>query len=132
PLAQPAPAAVVVITEHRRPRNRPATGALDQLGPEFDLRLELDLASGIFALRRRSGSSHHSPGRYSAHPSGTVPVLPTACTDTPSWQLPIFPSVPEYWRLTPGESLPSFGNPVSSNTHASTSISGATRSATAL
>jgi hypothetical protein len=33
--------------------------------------------------------------------------------------------------LTPGESLPSFGNPVSSSTHAATSITGATRSTVA-
>jgi hypothetical protein len=51
--------------------------------------------------------------------------------ETPIWQLPTLPSVPEYWRLTPGERLPSFGNPVSSSTHASTSISGHTRSPTA-
>jgi hypothetical protein len=31
PRAQLTPAAIVLITEHRRPRNRPATGALDQL-----------------------------------------------------------------------------------------------------
>src|SRR5207244_2383026 len=29
-------------------------------------------------------------------------------------QLPVFPSVPEYWRLTPTECRPCFGNPVSS------------------
>lgn len=31
----------------------------------------------------------------------------TALTDTPSWQLPVLPSVPEYWRCTP----PSGGRP---------------------
>lgn len=30
-------------------------------------------------------------------------MAPTACTDSPIWQLPTFPSVPEYRRLTPGE-----------------------------
>ena len=48
------------------------------------------------------------------------------------WQLPIFPSVPEYWRFTPGECLPSLTIPVSSTTQAMTPISGATRSAQAL
>jgi hypothetical protein len=45
--------------------------------------------------------------------------------------LPILPSVPEYWRFTPGECLPSFAIPVSSTIHASTPISGVTRSAQA-
>ena len=62
-------------------------------------------------------------------PSGNVPRAPTACTLTVIWQLPILPSVPEYWRFTPGECLPSLTIPVSSTTHAKTPISGATRSA---
>ena len=82
-------------------------------------------------MRRRSGSSHQSSGRYSRNPNGTVPFAPTACSETAIWQLPIFPSVPEYWRLTPGERLPSLGTPVSSSTHASGSITAQTRSATA-
>ena len=45
------------------------------------------------------------------------------------WQFPIFPSVPEYCRFTPGECFPSLTTPVSSTTHALTPISGATRSA---
>jgi len=42
----------------------------------------------------------------------------TALTDTPSWQLAVLPSVPEYWRCTPTEQSPSLGKPVSSTTHA--------------
>jgi hypothetical protein len=42
----------------------------------------------------------------------------TALTDTPSWQLAVLPSVPEYCRCTPTEQLPSLGKPVSSTTHA--------------
>lgn len=38
-----------------------------------------------------------------------MPCTPTARGDTAICQLPIFPSVPEYWRLTPGERLPSVG-----------------------
>ena len=38
----------------------------------------------------------------------------TASTDTPSWQLAVLPNVPEYWRCTPTEQLPSLGKPVSS------------------
>jgi hypothetical protein len=45
------------------------------------------------------------------------------------WQLPILPSVPEYWRFTPGECFPSFTIPVSSTIQATTPIRGATRSA---
>ena len=42
----------------------------------------------------------------------------TALTDTPSWQLALLPSVPEYCRCTPTEHVPSLGKPVSSTTHA--------------
>jgi hypothetical protein len=42
----------------------------------------------------------------------------TASTDTPSWQLARLPSVPEDWRCTPTEQLPSLGKPVSSTTQA--------------
>jgi len=41
----------------------------------------------------------------------------TGLTDTPSWQLPVLPSVPEYWRCTPTECSPSLGKPVSSIVH---------------
>ena len=61
-----------------------------------------------------------------------MPRSPTACTLTVIWQLPILPNVPEYWRFTPGECLPSLTIPVSSTTQAVTPISGATRSAQAL
>jgi hypothetical protein len=37
--------------------------------------------------------------------------------------------VPEYCRATPGDPLPSFGNPVSSNTHATGAMSRTARSA---
>ncbi|CAM5656611.1 hypothetical protein GCM10010343_34250 [Streptomyces avidinii] len=42
-----------------------------------------------------------------------------AWTLTPIWQLPTLPNVPEYWRATPGEAVPSLGKPVSSTTHTS-------------
>src|SRR5579859_2324555 len=45
-------------------------------------------------------------------------VSVTICTLTPIWQLPVLPRVPEYWRATHGEAVPSFGNPVSSTTYA--------------
>jgi hypothetical protein len=49
--------------------------------------------------------------------------------DTPSWQLSIRPSVPEYWRATPTEKRPFFGKPVSSTIHASGTISAVIRRA---
>ena len=87
--------------------------------------------SGAPPLARRSSSAHHSSGKYSDQPKGSVPPEPTACTETVIWQLPILPSVPEYCRFTPGECLPCFAIPVSSTTQASTPISRATRSAQA-
>lgn len=51
--------------------------------------------------------------------SGAEAVSVAACTLTAIWQFPTFPSVPEYCRATPGEAVPSLGNPVSSTTHAS-------------
>ena len=129
-LAQLGVVAVGAVAEHRRGRDLPTGGTLDEphaqlgLGPKDDLLRNLRLAATL-------GVRAPLLGQVRAQPNGTVPFAPTACTDTPSWQLPILPSVPEYCRLTPGESLPSLGKPVSSSTHASTSISGATRSATA-
>lgn len=38
---------------------------------------------------------------------------------TPIWQLPVLPNVPEYWRATHGEAVPSLGNPESSTTYTS-------------
>jgi hypothetical protein len=54
-----------------------------------------------------------------------------AFTDTATWQLPTLPNEPEYWRATPTECLPNFGNPVSSITHASGAISALILSASA-
>jgi len=42
----------------------------------------------------------------------------TALTDTPNWQLAVLPSVPEDWRCTPTERVPSLGKPVSSTAQA--------------
>lgn len=39
-----------------------------------------------------------------------------ACRLTPTWQLPVLPSAPQY-LLAPGESTPSLGKPVSSSTN---------------
>ena len=67
--------------QHRRVGNIPVA-ARSQLHPQLRLGLE-PTSSGIFAFLRRSASEHHSSGRYSAQPNGTVPLEPTACTDTP-------------------------------------------------
>jgi hypothetical protein len=47
PLTQSTAAAVVVITEHRRARNLPSPGALDQLSRELVLRLERHLVGDL-------------------------------------------------------------------------------------
>lgn len=35
----------------------------------------------------------------------------TACTLTTTWQFAVLPNAPQYIRATPGEELPSLGNP---------------------
>jgi len=49
---------------------------------------------------------------------------------TPIWQLPVFPNVPEYWRATHGDAVPSFGKPESSTTYTAGSIASAAHRAT--
>jgi len=63
------------------------------------------------------GASQDS-GTNSRQSSGQLACSVTALTDTPSWQLAVLPSVPEYWRCTPTEWSPSLGKPVSSTAHA--------------
>jgi hypothetical protein len=75
---------------------------------------------GIGQAVRRSamaGSSQDS-GTNSRQSSGQLACSVTALTDTPSWQLAVLPSVPQYWRWTPTEWVPSLGKPVSSTAHA--------------
>lgn len=54
-----------------------------------------------------------------------LPRSPAKCKLTATWQLSLRPIVPEYWRCTPTEWLPFFGNPVSSTTIASSAGSSA-------
>lgn len=63
-------------------------------------------------------SSSQDSGTNSRQSSGQEACSVTALTDTPSWQLAVLPSVPEYCRCTPTEQSPSLGKPVSSTTHA--------------
>jgi hypothetical protein len=63
-------------------------------------------------------ASSQRSGTTSRQSSGQEACSVTASTDTPSWQLARLPSVPEYWRCTPTEQLPSLGKPVSSTTQA--------------
>src|SRR3954452_16360136 len=74
-------------------------------------------ASGVAAA-----ASSQLAGRNNRQFSGQDAASVTAQIETPIWQLPTLPSVPEYCRATPGEALPSLGNPVSSTTQASGSI----------
>src|SRR3954454_20326507 len=68
-------------------------------------------------------------GRNNHQSSGQDAVSVTAQIDTPIWQLPTLPSVPEYCRATPGEAVPSLRQPVSSTTHASGAITSIARRA---
>jgi hypothetical protein len=72
--------------------------------------------SGSWQAARRSAiaSSSQDSGTNSRHDSGQLAASVTALTDTPSWQLAVLPSVPQYWRCTPTECSPSLGKPVSS------------------
>jgi hypothetical protein len=136
------------------PRPGYASDTFDTSGTGAQIALPTDLAAGTYRLRAATrspqgnrsndatllvapqkllfvvhGTTLPPPPWAEVQPTGSVPRSPTACSDTPIWQFPIFPNVPEYCRFTPGEPVPCFANPVSSSTHASTAISGVTRSA---
>jgi hypothetical protein len=81
-------------------------------------------ASGVAAR-----ASSQRSGRNSRQDSGQEAASVTAEIDTPIWQLPTLPSVPEYCRATPGEAVPSLPKPVSSTTHASGAITSIARRA---
>src|SRR5712691_1568141 len=67
-------------------------------------------------------ASSQDSDTYRRQSSGQDAESVAAWTLTAIWQLPTFPSVPEYCRATHGEDGPSFLNPVSSMTHASGAI----------
>ena len=74
--------------------------------------------SGTWQAARRPTSPSQDSGRNSRQSNGQLACSVTALTDTPSWQLAVLPSVPQYWRCTPTEWSPSLGKPVSSTAHA--------------
>ena len=90
---------------HRDPRGPDLPQQRQRLAP---LLLEAD-------ARRESGRGRAAPasatlcGRYSCAPTSQActPVHSAAVTAT--WQLPILPSVPEYWRCTPTDARPLLG-----------------------
>ena len=114
--------AVGRVGQDRRRRQLPAGRLLAQLARELRLGLEDDLVGD---LRLPPPRAVVAPllGQIQPPAQRQRPPLPTACTLTVIWQLPILPSVPEYWRFTPGECLPSLTIPVSSTTQATTPIS---------
>ena len=61
--------------------------------------------------------------------SGQLAASEAAEIETPIWQLPTLPRVPEYWRATPTEQRPALGKPVSSMIQASGAIASCMRSA---
>src|SRR3954464_1954055 len=76
-----------------------------------------------------ASASSQPGGRNNRQFSGQEAASVTAQIDTPIWQLPTLPSVPEYCRATPGEAVPSLGKPVSSTTQASGAIIATARAA---
>jgi hypothetical protein len=74
--------------------------------------------SGTWQAERRSASASQRSGRNNRQSKGQLACSVTALTETPSWQLAVLPSVPQYWRCTPTERSPSLGKPVSSTAHA--------------
>jgi hypothetical protein len=80
-------------------------------------------------LRSRRGRIIPALRRNNRQFSGQDAASVTAQIETPIWQLPTLPSVPEYCRATPGEARPSLGNPVSSITQASAAITATARRA---
>jgi hypothetical protein len=70
------------------------------------------------ARRGAIAGSPQRSGRNNRQSSGQLACSVLALTDTPGWQVAVLPSVPESWRCTPTEGVPSLGKPVSSTTHA--------------
>jgi D-serine deaminase-like pyridoxal phosphate-dependent protein len=64
---------------------------------------------------RRSASAVHDAGTYSSNVNGQVRPSAINALDTATWQLPILPSAPQYWRCTPTDAVPCLGKPVSSS-----------------
>src|SRR5205085_2020984 len=100
----------------------------------------------VSLLIRNGRAGPPGPDRRRVLRGGRLPVIPagrqeqppvqgqeavsvTAQIDTPIWQLPTLPSVPEYCRATPGEAVPSLTKPVSSTTHACGAITSIARRA---
>jgi hypothetical protein len=52
--------------------------------------------AGSWQAARRLVSSSQDSGRNSRQSSGQLACSVTALTDTPSWQVAVLPSVPEY------------------------------------
>ena len=84
--------------------------------------------SGMPAAVRRIASAVHVSGTYNSKVNGHVRPSAISALDTATWQLPILPSAPQYWRCTPTECTPFFKSPVSSTT--STASESANASAT--
>jgi hypothetical protein len=75
----------------------------------------LEASAGSLRSARRGAPADPWPDAGRAiEGSGHSSAWPISRLDTATWQLPVLPSVPEYWRLTPTACFPCFGNPVSS------------------
>ncbi len=116
-LTQPGVLPIRTVAKDRRPGDLPRA-ARSTSSTASSGWFELDLF-GDLRLATRSASSH-TPPADTAPPQRHCPHAADRVHRHADLTVPRFPSVPEYWRLTPGESLPSLGNPVSSSTHATT------------
>ena len=98
---------------------------------ELRLGLKDDLVGDLRLAPPLGRSAHHSSGRYSAQPSGSVPRSADRVHRDRDLAVADLAQRARVLALHPGECRPSLGIPVSSTTHAATPISGATRSAQA-
>src|SRR5262249_40992195 len=53
----------------------------------------------------------HASGKYSRYATGTLACSWASETLTATWQFSCLPSTPQYWRATPTECRPFFGDP---------------------
>src|SRR5262249_60838402 len=74
--------------------------------------------------------SSQDAGQNSRQFAAREAVSVTSWMLTPIWQLAVLPRVPEYWRATQGEAVPSLGKPEASTTHARGLIASAAPPAT--
>ncbi len=84
---------------------------------------------GYVALLVGAQVSSRACGTNSRQSTTADPVSVAACTLTAIWQLATLPRVPESFRVTDGDALPSVTHPVSSTTYTRAPIRSTARAA---